>query len=187
MRSPHYFVIRPNKGVRYDNTRQYGDKEFIISSSQEDHTVTNRIGIVDSVPIGYDGKIKPGDYIIVHHNVFRIYYDMKGEERSSWNHYKDDVFIVEMDQVFLYRDPEGEWCAPYPFCFVKPIKKELDAEMFTDTGILMHLHGILEYVPENDVLKKGDIVSFQPESEYEFRINDEIMYRIKLKNLCLKI
>jgi len=81
MRSPHYFVIRPNKGVRYDNMRQYGDKDFIISSSQEDHTVTNRIGIVESVPIGYDGNIKPGDQIIVHHNVFRIYYDMKGNER----------------------------------------------------------------------------------------------------------
>jgi hypothetical protein len=35
-------------------------------------------------------------------------------------------------------------------------------------------------------LEVGDIVSFTPDSEYEFRINDEILYRMFNKNICLK-
>jgi hypothetical protein len=187
MKSPHYFVVRPYNGRRYDNIRKYGDNEFIISSSQEDHTVTNRVGVVDSVPLGYDGSIKPGDHIVVHHNVFRLYYDMKGRERSSWNHYKEDIFIVEMDQVFLYRDPNGEWQSPYPFCFVSPIDKDNEFGVSYDNSAYKILFGKIEYIPSNIVLNKGDIVSFQPESEYEFRIDDKLMYRIKIRNLCLRI
>ncbi len=72
MKSPHYFIIKPLNGLRYDALRKYGDIDFVISSSQEDHTVTNRVGLVEEVPIGYDGDISIGDFVIVHHNVFRI-------------------------------------------------------------------------------------------------------------------
>jgi hypothetical protein len=35
-------------------------------------------------------------------------------------------------------------------------------------------------------VKVGDIVSFTPDSEYEFRINNEILYRMYNRNICLK-
>ena len=34
-------------------------------------------------------------------------------------------------------------------------------------------------------LKKGDIVSFQPESEYEFYVDGEKIYRMFTKNICI--
>ena len=184
MKSPHYFIVRPFDGQRYDAKRKYGDIEFVISSSQEDHTVTNRIGVVESLPICYDGDISIGDFVIVHHNVFRIYYDMKGRERSSWNHYKDDIFMVELDQIFLYG--KDKWMAPYPFCFVEPIENDNSDFMLT-TDTEKYLHGYMRYVPENRDIKSGDIVSFRPESEYEFRIDSKKLYRMKLSNICLKI
>jgi hypothetical protein len=184
MKSPHYFVIRPFNGQRYDSVRKYGDIDFVISSSQEDHTVTNRVGIVDSVPIGYDGDISVGDFVIVHHNVFRIYYDMKGNERSSWNHYDEDIFIVELDQIFLYG--KSEWNAPYPFCFVEPIDND-NSDYILSTDVEKYLHGYVRYIPENKHVKTGDLVSFKPESEYEFRIDNKKLYRMKLSSLCLKI
>jgi len=49
MRSPYQFIVRPMKGKRYDNTKDIGDVEFIISSSQEDHTVSNRFAEVVSI------------------------------------------------------------------------------------------------------------------------------------------
>ena len=72
MKSPYCFIIKPFDGRRYDNLRTYGDISFIISSSQDDHTVSNRFAIVESVPIYYDGPVLPGDLVVVHHNVFKF-------------------------------------------------------------------------------------------------------------------
>ena len=99
MQSPYQFVIKPKGGRRYDNIKD----GLIISSSQEDHTVTNRFGIVEAVPMGYQGEIQKGDTLLVHHNVFRKYYDMKGRERSGPSFVKDDIYVVYWDQFFLYK------------------------------------------------------------------------------------
>ena len=55
MQSPSQFIVKPLGGRTYDNIRKYGDKDFIISSSQEDHTVTNRFAEVVAVPLNYGG------------------------------------------------------------------------------------------------------------------------------------
>ena len=89
MRSPFYFITKPLKGRRYDNIKKIGDIDFITSVSQEDHMATNRFAEVVSVPLGYKGKIKSGDILLVHHNVFRIYYDMKGREKSGRSFFKE--------------------------------------------------------------------------------------------------
>jgi len=49
------------------------------------------------------------------------------------------------------------------------------------------LWGELVYFNEllTDV-KSGDIIAFSPDSEYEFRIDDEVLYRMYNKNICLK-
>jgi len=186
MKSPHYFIIEPFDGKRYDNIRKYGNCELIISSSQEDHTVTNRIGVVLDIPMYYDGPIKKGDLIVVHHNVFRIYYDMQGNERSSWNFYKDNLFIVDIDQIFLYRSKTGKWNAPFPYCFIEPIKA-LNTNLMS-TNEYESLHGKVVYYPKsNDIIKKNDVIYFEPESEYVFEIEGKKLYRMKLKNICLKI
>ena len=83
MQSPHYFIVKPLKGKRYDNTKSYGDKELIISVSEEDHTVANRFAKVINLPIGYTGDISIGDTVLVHHNVFKYYNDMKGRQKSG--------------------------------------------------------------------------------------------------------
>jgi len=97
MISPYNFIITPKGGRRYNNINKEG---LITSSSQEDHTVTNRYGIVKEVPMGYDGEIQKGDTLLVHHNVFRKYYDMKGRERSGPCYVKDDIYVVYYDQFF---------------------------------------------------------------------------------------
>ena len=61
MKSPFYFIVKAYNGKRYDNTKRIGDIDFIVSSSKEDHTVSNRYAIVEETPINYTGEIKPGD------------------------------------------------------------------------------------------------------------------------------
>ena len=107
MKSPHSFIIKPVKGRRYDNIKKIGDVDFITSSSKEDHKVSNRFAEVIEVPIGYKGDIKSGDVLLVHHNVFKYYNDMRGRERSSHNFWKDDIFFVDFNQFFLYHNGVG--------------------------------------------------------------------------------
>jgi len=83
MKSPFSFIVEPYNGRRYDNIKKIGDVNLIISSSKEDHTVSNRFAKVISTPINYSGEIVPGDILLVHHNVFKFYNDMKGVEKSG--------------------------------------------------------------------------------------------------------
>jgi hypothetical protein len=99
---------------------------------------------------------------------------MKGRQKSSWHHLSEDLFIAEPDQIYLFKRGE-EWQAPEPFVFVRPIESE--DRMFNETGGLEQLWGELVY--KNDKLEEveqGDIVSYTPDCEYEFKIDDEIQY-----------
>lgn len=60
---------------------------------------SNRYAEVVELPINYIGNIEKGDTLLVHHNVFKIYYDMRGRDKSSGNFFKDDLFLLEMTNI----------------------------------------------------------------------------------------
>ena len=51
MRSPFYFIVRPTKGKRYNNSKEIGGVDFITSTSEENHMASNREAIVVSTPL----------------------------------------------------------------------------------------------------------------------------------------
>lgn len=184
MKSPYCFIIKPVGLRRYDNIKKFGNTDFYISSSQEDHKTSNRQAEVVATPIYYDGPVKPGDIVIVHHNVFKFYYDMKGRQKSSWNFLMDDLFLAEPEQIYMYKR-SGDWQAIDPFIFIKPIANE--DKLISSTGAHEELWG--EVVYKTDTIPNvsaGDVVSFTPETEYEFRIDNQLLYRMYNKNICLK-
>lgn len=185
MRSLHCFIVEPKDGKRYDNTKELGGKEFVTSSSQEDHAVTNRIAVVGKIPIIYNGPIKEGDEIIVHHNTFRIYHDMKGREKSSASHLFDNKFMIQQSELYAYRTLGKDWKAVAPFCFVEPIKNENTDGLINNCEELA-LFGVMVY-PNNEQtdIEPGTIVSFLPDSEYEFNIEGRKLYRMKTSMICL--
>jgi hypothetical protein len=185
MISPHYILAKPHDGKMYDNVRSNG---LIVSSSMEDHTVTNRLADVISLPHGYDGEVRVGDTLVVHHNVFRTYYDMKGKSRKSYNYVKDDIYYIEDDFFYMYiRD--GKFYPKYPFVFVRPVANEKELSVYS-TGSKKPLVGELAYVNDRsgeEGLSVGDVVSFKPDSEYVFRINDEKLYRMYQSSIVAKL
>ena len=56
MKSPHSFIVRPIGNRRYDNIKKIGSIDFITSTSEEDHTVSNRYAEVVETPINYTSK-----------------------------------------------------------------------------------------------------------------------------------
>jgi len=194
MKSPYCFIVKPRNNVRYDNVSSYGDGTLITSVSQEDHHATNRHAIVLSAPLNYDGPIKTGDTIIVHHNVFRKYYDMKGQEKSGPCHLKDDIYIVEPDQIYLYKSNincsrcNNTWKSNLDYCFVRPKQKSQGdvLSLSTEEELIGEMVYSTNYLKEMGI-KVGDDVSFLPDSEYGFKIDGEKLYRMRQKNIVAKL
>jgi len=187
MRSPFYFIVSPLSGRRYDNIKKIGDIDFITSTSQEDHESSNRFAEVVSLPVGYDGEIKIGDTLLVHHNVFKYYYDMRGRQQSSHNFFKDNLFFVDYDQFFMYYSG-GQWKCHSKYCFIEPV--ETKEYYIAKPGTEEPLIGRIRYINQELIdlgLNVGDEIAFEPDSEYPFYINDQKLYRMFTSNIKIKL
>jgi hypothetical protein len=185
MKSPYSFIVSPKKGRRYDNIKKYGNKNFITSSSEEDHSSSNRFAVVVSTPINYNGPIKKGDTLLVHHNVFKFYNDMYGNRKSGKSFFKDNLFLVDPDQFYMYKN-KSEWIGHDKYCFIKPLESK-DVYL-KKSSKYEPLTGTVKYINQ-DLLDKGvkvgDVVLYQPDSEYEFLVDDELLYRMFTDNITV--
>ncbi len=178
MKSPFYFIATPSKGKRYDNTKDIGGVDFIVSTSEEDHRFSNRFAIVVETPLGYTGPIKPGDTLLVHHNVFKFYNDIKGNRKSGKSFLRDDKFFIDSEQFFMYKSGDT-WHSYDRYCFVKPIPvtESYIKKPFSEEALMAEMKYPNEYLSSQGV-KAGDLVCFTPESEYEFNVDGEKLYRV---------
>jgi|TARA_R110002020_G_scaffold85438_1_gene210862 hypothetical protein len=187
MKSPYSFLVTPINDRRYNNIKKIGEVDFITSTSEEDHKASNRFATVKATPLGYKGEIKKGDVLVVHHNVFKFYNDMYGRRKSGKSHFRDNLFLVDPDQFFLYKRDE-EWRGHDKYCFVKPSEKK---ESFIEKGgSIEPLIGVIKYINkelEELGLEVGDEIAYLPDSEYEFIIDNEVLYRMFTSHITLKL
>ncbi len=175
MQSPFDFIV---KGNRYNNTKNIGGIDFIVNTSEEDHRFSNRYAEVIEVPYKYDGPIQKGDTLLVHHNVFKFYNDIKGRRKSGRSFFRDDIFFVEPDQFYLYRHGD-RWYTYDRYCFVKPIPA-IDSYIkkpFSNEPLMGTMRYPNAYLL-NQGVREGDTVCFKPDSEYEFDVDGEKLYRM---------
>ena len=174
MKSVYNFVVTP-KGDRYNNTKKVGDSELILNTEIFNHQYVNREATVMSIPMIGDTNIKPGDTVIVHHNVFRRWHNVKGKEKNSRSYFNESTYFIHHDQIFLYKRKE-EWIAPKGYCFVKPLKAVDQFNVESEKP----LQGIVKY--SDGAVEVGDLIGFNPGGEYEFVVDGERLYRV-LSNL----
>ena len=175
MKSVYNFVITP-KGKRYNNTKKINDKELIVNTEIYNHQFVNREAEVVSTPLlGEDLGIKPGNTIITHFNVFRRWHDVKGRERNSRSYFDEKTYIINKDQIFLYKTNKT-WLCPKGYCFIQPVTNK---DMF-ETKTEKPITGIVKY--SDGTVNVGDLIGFVPSTECEFIIDDTKLYRV-LSNL----
>ena len=177
MKSVYNFVVTPVKS-RYNNTKDIGGKELIVNTEIFNHQYVSREAIVKAIPTVGDTDIKVGDKVIVHHNVFRRWHNQHGIEKNSRSYIDEETYLVQPDQIFLYKDTE--WQAQKGYCFVAPVKStdklNVDKEKPL-VGIVKHTDG---------TVNKGDLIGFRPSSEYEFIIDGQKLYRLLSNFITIK-
>ena len=178
MKSLYHFIIKP-LDKRYDNIKKVGNKELIINSSIENHIFVSKKAVVVSTPAAYATEIKVGDEVYIHHNILRRYYDMKGEEKNSGTYFKDDLYFCALDQIYMYNKTSH-----LNYCFVKPILNSSFLENRKEqpnVGIIKYTNNTLEALG----ITPGTLITFTPNSEFEFIIDGERLYCMKSNDIAL--
>jgi uncharacterized protein YneR len=183
MNSVFNFIVKP-VGDRYDNKIKVDGKELILNTKIESFKSVNNLAEVISTPLAYSTNIKVGDIIVIHHNVFRRFYDIRGNQKNSRAYFMDDLYFCDLDQIYLYKS-DDKWQTVGDRCFIKPLKNidhlKLDKEQ--------KLIGILKY--GNNSLKElkiseGDLVGYTPYGEFDFIIEGERLYCMKSNDIVIK-
>ena len=177
MRGIYNFIIKP-KGNRYNNIKNIDDKELILNTEIFNHQYVNRLAKVIATPLLFQSPINVGDEVIVHHNVFRRWYDVKGREKNSRSYWEENKYLIQEDQIFLYKNKE--WIATPGFSFVKPLKS-IDSFNTQDERPLV---GVIKY--SDGTFNKQELVGFDPVSTYEFIVDGERLYRVMNKFITIK-
>jgi hypothetical protein len=183
MKSLYKFIITP-LNRRYDNEIEVDGKKLIINSSVEEFTFISRQAKVVSIPTEYKTPIKVGDTLIVHHNIFRRWFDQKGNERNSSSYFTEDLYFAQPDQIYLYKR-NNKWKTFGDYCFVKPIKNDNPLDNTVDKKFVGILKYGNEYLTAQGV-NPGDLISFPPKREWEFVVDKELLYCMKSKNIIIK-
>jgi len=183
MNSLFNFIVEPC-GQRYNNTIKVGDTSLIINTKLDSYKSVNNIGKVISVPLAYKTKVKPGDLVMIHHNVFRRFYDIRGNEKNSKSYFKDNLYFVQLDQIYLYKRSD-KWKAFGDRCFIAPLKNNDEI----NTSLEQSLIGVLKYgnsALEALEINEGDVVGYTPFGEYDFIVDNKRLYCMKSNDIVIK-
>lgn len=177
MQAPQSFIVTP-KNRRYKEGKKMGDVVFETVTSIEDAKDVSKEAIVVAVPLNYNGEIEVGDEVIIHHNIFRVYYNQHGKMTYSRAYLYEDYYHAISEEVFLYKK-NGEWKANENFCFVEPITE--DNISLLEGQDLPH-SGTIAISNEHPV---GMGIGFTPESEYEVWVDGKMYFRMRDIDICV--
>jgi len=183
MKSLYDFIVEP-LGETYSNEINIDKKKLILNTKIESFKFVNRHALVKQVPLAYNTGIKVGDIIILHQNVFRVFYNMQGKKKQSRSFFKDNLYFCSLDQVYLYKNKNG-WNSFNDRCFIQPIKNLDHLSPDKEKSLV----GILKY--GNNSLKHkdinpGDLVGYTPNGEWEFIVDGERLYCMKSNDIIIK-
>jgi hypothetical protein len=178
MNSIYHFIIKPLDKT-YENVKLVDGKELVINSNIENHIFVSKKAVVVSTPAAYKTKIKPGDEVYIHHNILRRYYNMKGVEKNSSTYFRDNLYFCSPEQIYMYN------LKPHlSYCFIKPLKNKNILENRKEqpnVGIVKYTNKSLEAAG----VTPGTLITFTPNSEFEFIINGERLYCMKSNDIAL--
>ena len=96
MQSVFNYLVSP-KGDRTVGSKEIEGQTLLLNTDLQNHSYTNRVGTILNLPLVGNEELKEGDDVIVHHNVFRRFRDVRGNEKDSKNYLSEDVYTIQAD------------------------------------------------------------------------------------------
>lgn len=171
----HHYLVKP-LGREYVIEKN----DIIVTTGIENHKDVNRFGVVIHKPINDDSELMVGDICVVHHNSFRTYYDMKGREKKSSEYFRDNLYLIPREKIYLIKRDE-RWQTISGFIFVKPIVYNQDSQIYIPKQEEEHV-GIVA-IGSSSYFEEGDKIAFKKNREYAFDIDGEKLYRMNTKDV----
>jgi hypothetical protein len=178
MKSVFNYMVAPKHG-RSSGKKEIDGKELLLNTDTQAHEYTSRLGIIKALPLATPTELRVNDEVILHHNVFRRFRDVRGAEKNSKAYYSEDTFFAQPDQIYAYKR-NGEWYCLEGFCFLKPIINKDPLSLEKEQPLV----GIIKYADKG--FEVGELVGFKPNREYEFNIEEERLYRVPSKDITIK-
>lgn len=190
MKAVNSVILRSERN--YNNKVSLNDIEYTVNVDIDNVESINRTATVVAAPVR--SNLSEGDKIIIHHNILREKIHMNGTKVKSQFHIANDYYHCPVSEVLLKKDAKGEWETLLDFVFIKPIK-----EHNVELG-----HGLV-LTPEsrkgmqsqratlaitNKNLKGvtvGDTIIFSKNSEHEFFIDGEKLYKCEVQDILAKV
>tara|TARA_R110000822_G_scaffold100747_2_gene226532 strand:- start:5 stop:598 length:594 start_codon:yes stop_codon:yes gene_type:complete len=178
VKSLYEFIVKP-VNERYDNTKKIGEDSLILNTNIKNHKFVSKKAVVVSTPAAFKTPINIGDEVYIHHNIFRRWHDQRGVSRNSSKFFKDDMYFVNPEQIYMYN------LKPHlNYCFIKPILNKdylSNKKEQPNVGIVKYTNKSLEALG----IKPKELITFTPNSEFEFIINGERLYCMKSNDIAL--
>ena len=188
MKTINYLIVELEDVYENKVTLESG-QEVIVNSTIEEVNFIKRKAKVISAP---DFTIlKNGDEVIVHHNIFRLRNDVRGNVAQSNYYIGENTYIVPLNEVFMYKRDDSDWIALNPFSFIEPIEKvkeegfQLSFEEDSYKGRVDRV-GIAKYLSPDLIeqgVQVGDKVVYKQYSEYEFVVDGKLYYKMRNVNI----
>ena len=171
------FIVSPI-GDRYNNTKKIGEKNLILNTDIYNHQFVNRKAKVIATPLLFSSPINVGDEVIIHHNVFRRWNNMKGEEKNSRSYLRENEYFITIDQIYLYK--KEDWLVIPGYSYIKPLLSNDN----TTFGLEKELVGMIKY--SDSTFDKNEIIGYRPRTVVEDFVNGERLYRVMNKFITIK-
>ncbi len=179
MHSVFNYLVAP-KGSRTTGVKKIGVKNFLLNTDLQNHEFVNRVGTILSLPMCSEHEeLLEGDEVVVHHNIFRRFRDVRGVEKNSKNYLNEDLYLVQPDQIYAYKR-NNKWKALKGFTFVMPIKEKKTFSLDSEKPLI----GVVKH--SNGEFEEGEMIGFRPNSEYEFIIDGQRLYRVPTNSITIK-
>ena len=169
MKPLYDYIIKP-LGERYSNSIKVGDKDLILNTEVFNHGYINRRAIIISIPVDNIHKLREGQEVLVHHNIFRRWHNMKGIEKNSRGFMNEGEYLASPDQIFMYKNTNWECINGYTF--VKPLKSTDGFSLDKEKPLV----GVVKY--SDGTFLPTQLVGFSPGDEFEFVVEGERLYRV---------
>ncbi|WP_062057416.1 hypothetical protein [Aquimarina longa] len=194
MRGIHEFIIEVKEPLVHK--QKLGNTEIYIDPFFDQTRHTNRIGKVISSPIALDTDIDVGDEVLIVHTVLmsQIYRGQRADSIYLLDKERG-YYRLENSLIIMYRkNHKSIWKCNDINVMVTPIKaKKSDYKIgdlilpdnFYNTKIECNTHGYLKQYGivtflNKDIEKQGvnigDTIFFTAYSDYEFRVDGQILY-----------